>query len=429
MEWTEDQLNTIDVFIDFLATPDQKFMVIQGASGSGKSTMIKHLAKMAEKHKAMSALLLQKNKRDVGFNLVLAATTNPASTVLENFTKKSAGTIHSHLGLAVKNNYKTGKKYLVLRKGAEKIHDSLIIIDEASMINRELLDIIDQRTKNCKIVLIGDQYQLAPVNQTATVMETLQCPKSTMNKIMRNSGIIMETGAQFRKTVETGIFKPIPTGHKSLFKADGPTFQRELRKAFTSEAYGINTARLLAWTNNRVQECNAYIRCMKGYPTDFQVGEVVITNKPIQTKGYYKPIDSEVTITCIHKPTEEFGVYGRMVEVGGCFTSFLPDNPGAERILLSNLAAKKEWKDFFVITDTWLDLRLPYASTVHKAQGHTYDTVFIDLSDIGKCRISSDVARMLYVAITRSSEQVYLHGDLPECYGGGSPDLSQLMAS
>jgi exodeoxyribonuclease-5 len=72
----------------------------------------------------------------------------------------------------------------------------------------------------------------------------------------------------------------------------------------------------------------------------------------------------------------------------------------------------------FEIQEAFADLRPTHAATAYKAQGSTYGTVFIDLHNIGKCNIPSTVARMLYVAITRASNQVVLFGELPAKYSG-----------
>ena len=61
---------------------------------------------------------------------------------------------------------------------------------------------------------------------------------------------------------------------------------------------------------------------------------------------------------------------------------------------------------------TWMDLRAVYACTINKAQGSTYDEVFIDLDDICKCNSGDQIARMLYVAVSRARHHVYLTGDL-----------------
>lgn len=62
--------------------------------------------------------------------------------------------------------------------------------------------------------------------------------------------------------------------------------------------------------------------------------------------------------------------------------------------------------------DGWIDLRAAYACTINKAQGSTYDKVFIDLDDIKKCNSGNQIARMLYVGVSRARLIVYLCGDL-----------------
>ena len=135
-------------------------------------------------------------------------------------------------------------------------------------------------------------------------------------------------------------------------------------------------------------------------------------------------------ITHVYGETIKHKVNGQEVIINGIITAFLPDNYKDAKILMKKLAKeanskeiqndpkrKKElWEEYFNIKDTWLDLRSQYASTVHKAQGSSYDKVFIDLDDIGRCNIASDVARMLYVAISRAKKKVILSGTLPEKY-------------
>ncbi|WP_399498890.1 C-terminal helicase domain-containing protein, partial [Streptomyces sp. P17] len=53
-----------------------------------------------------------------------------------------------------------------------------------------------------------------------------------------------------------------------------------------------------------------------------------------------------------------------------------------------------------------------------KAQGSTYDSVFIDLSNISKVTQPDVAARMLYVAFTRARSKVYLYGQLAKRFGG-----------
>lgn len=55
----------------------------------------------------------------------------------------------------------------------------------------------------------------------------------------------------------------------------------------------------------------------------------------------------------------------------------------------------------------FLDLRHSYACTVHKAQGSTYDTVYVDLDDLYKAIRNKDMYnRLLYVAVSRAAKKV-----------------------
>lgn len=418
-QFTDDQKATMDIFMDFLSGED-KFMVVQGAAGSGKSTLIRHMVKSAKSYCEMRNLILKDDPME--FEMQLAATTNPAVAVLEDLTGMEAKTIHSILGLKIVNNFRKGIKELQLKKDAADLHQCLLVIDEGSMINDELFEMIDKQTVDCKIVIIGDQFQLAPVNHSITVMETmLDVPKAEMNKIMRNSGIIMETGAQFRETVKTGVFHSIPDNYAELQHVTGPTFQKLMDAAFIDPNHHLKASKVLAWTNAKVLQYNNYIRTIQGFPQELTLNEVVFTNKPILNRKFHASVDSPVQITGLgarYEREEHKGIWGRKVELNSRFTAFLPENLFAVKDCLQKLAKKKTWKNYFHIKDTWLDLRLPHASTVHKAQGSSYDTVFIDLADIGRCNVASDVARMLYVSISRARKQVYLYGYLPDKYCG-----------
>ena len=139
---TEDQEQAVDVFSKFLESSD-KYMVIQGAAGSGKSTLVKHLVRLVKNRYKMYSLLLKKNKAENEFDFAYTATTNKAAAVLSNFMQQPVSTIHSLLKLVVVNDYSTGSTKLKPRKDYCLIYNTLIIIDEASFISDELFKIID----------------------------------------------------------------------------------------------------------------------------------------------------------------------------------------------------------------------------------------------------------------------------------------------
>lgn len=429
-ELTEDQQKTLDMVTDFIVHDENEFMIIQGSAGTGKSTLIKPITELVYKLQKMKNVLLQKqNNTDPDFEVALTATTNPAVAVLEELTGMRASTIYSLLELKVVDNFRTGATEISLIKNAQPVRNMYIIVDEASMMTPDLFNYIQSQTINCKIILIGDWYQLAPVGYQIVPMKQLseetEYPTAIMNKIMRNAGAIMETGQQFRETVETGTFKPVPRGKPEIMHVDGPTFRTLVDEAFTSNEYNSKSDKILAYRNATVLAYCSHIREVQGKPENLLIDEVVITNKPIIGSGYGFSVDSEVVITNISEAfeDEEYGITGHMVELNQKIRGFLPSDQNEVRALLKRLAnaakcGEGQWSAYFGVKNTWFDLRLPYASTVHKAQGSSYNRVYIDLNDIGYCRQSSDVARMLYVAFSRAREKVYVYGQLPKKYGG-----------
>ena len=67
---------------------------------------------------------------------------------------------------------------------------------------------------------------------------------------------------------------------------------------------------------------------------------------------------------------------------------------------------------YFYLKNNFADLRIAYAGTAHKSQGSTYHTVYIDLSDLRVCRDPQELARLLYVAVSRATTRVVFYGSL-----------------
>jgi GTPase SAR1 family protein len=416
---TNDQQNALAVFEQFILDPVEKYMVIHGDSGTGKSTLIKHMMHHIKSTEKMYELLLQEDT--LKWTIALTATTNKAAQVISDMLEQDVMTIHSFLQLKIVNNFSTGEKKLVKKNTYGIVHECLIIVDEASFISDELFEFIESSTIDCKIIFIGDQYQLAPIKQKVPVMQTLSCKyQANLTEIMRNKGPISDLGAQFKESVKTNTFYPITCVSPSIIHVDGLEFKQAIKEAYLSPQYTPETSKILAWTNTRVLEYNAHIRRIKGYAAEFTLGERVITNKPIFAKFNKYIADSQITLTYIGDEFYENDVPVKSIQLNGNdkISYLLPTDLQAYKLALKRLAKLKEWPIYFKLRDTWLDLRAVYASTIHKSQGSEYDTIFLDLFDLSKCHIPSDVARMLYVGATRAKKQLVLYGQLATKYGG-----------
>jgi ATP-dependent exoDNAse (exonuclease V) beta subunit len=112
------------------------------------------------------------------------------------------------------------------------------------------------------------------------------------------------------------------------------------------------------------------------------------------------------------EPANEDGVNGFGVSLNYGPTLFMPESWQMAKAKMRHYANDANWKAYFHIKDNWLDLRPLHALTCHKSQGSTYKEVFIDMADIGENKKWEEIARLMYVAVSRASAAVYLYGSL-----------------
>jgi ATP-dependent exoDNAse (exonuclease V) alpha subunit len=90
-----------------------------------------------------------------------------------------------------------------------------------------------------------------------------------------------------------------------------------------------------------------------------------------------------------------------------------PVDPARIHQLKNYYRSQKRWNLVYQIENSYPDLRQRDASTVYKAQGSTFDEVFLDLTDIGSSTQNDQIARMLYVGASRATTRLVLFGKLP----------------
>lgn len=424
MPLSPDQQKAADIFMKFLHTPNEKEMVIKGFPGCGKSYLTKYLISGIQSSNSLQGLISPGSKDT---QIHCTATTNKAAAVLSKASGEPSSTIHSLLGLKVQNNHSNGTTSLKKTKNYQVVKNTVLFIDEASQEDSKLLNMIRDSTMACKTVHIGDPYQLTDIREK-------ECPVFTDIKLQAEltgsqrfaaTGPIANLAAQLRKTIDTQVFMPIIPDGKVIKHCDGPTFQKEINQEFGRKDFQENDAKIVAWSNNKVTSYNNYVRSLHVSDPKLQVGEKVITNKPIFNLGSDRIMlrtEFDAIVTKVGLDSEEYGVPGYWVTLDNHINAFQPMSRYAAQAVIKAAAkeAKKSnmWSMYFLLKDFFADLRPIYASTVYKAQGSTYKKVFIDLNDIGKSPHWYVVARMLHVAITRASDRVYLYGDLPDKYGG-----------
>lgn len=433
---SDDQQDALDDLLSFLAQPEPGEIALSGPAGTGKTMLTKFLLREARggANMRMARLLFgTSNSKDM--NVFLCSSTNKAATVLSNATGEEVTTIHSLLGLIVQNDYATGFTKVVKTKKTGVIENSLIIIDEASMINKNLLETIRELTFNCKVIYIGDSYQLPPVKENESPVFQQISDQLKLTTIQRQvaGNPIIEFAGEFRTALDTGVFPKIESHGSTIHHLNDADFEAKVVEAFKNADHPTladNVAaskldKIVCWSNNRVHAYNKFIRALHTDNDDIYPGEYLITNNPViankdnikYTKRVFKGDEIVKVKHVAHVPKHKImDIEGWILDITNGVNSaqvFQPKYPEQIDNILKHYAKHKMWADYFTIKDWCVDLRVFYSSTVNKAQGSTYKDVFIDVADIGRNTKSNDIARLMYTALTRATNNVYLRGDLP----------------
>ena len=420
----QGQKEADEAFFQFLFS-EGKEMIISGPGGVGKTFLMGHLIDSTMPRYYDTCKLMGIDPRYD--SIEMTATTNKAAEALSLSTKRPTSTIHSFLNLKVQDDYQTGEQRLVRTGGWNMVEKRILFVDESSMTDTPLLEEIRSSTLKCKIIYVGDHCQLSPVKEALSPIYRQGLPFYELTEPMRTGNLdLLALNKQLRNTVETGIFHPIKIVPGVIDWLDDTAMQLELAKTFGTQTHD---SRILAYTNKRTVMFNDFIREIRKLPAEFTTGEFLVNSTAIRMKNRMLSVEEEVSIHSQAGSTEDMeiepGVFLTIrrtdlrSRLGEVFTDIpLPVDRDHFDALMRFYKGKRNWTKFFYLKNTFPDLRQRDAATVHKAQGSTLNTVFIDAGNISTCNIPDQVARMLYVAASRAQTRVLFFGNLAEKYGG-----------
>lgn len=422
----QGQQAAADGFFAFLMGNDKE-LIISGPGGVGKTFLMGHLIDEIMPQYLSTCKLM--GLKPEFLEVEMTATTNKAAEVLTLNTKRPASTIHSFLGLKVNDDYKTGRSKLTKTRNWKVHSNKIIFIDECSMIDTPLRTFILEGTHCCKIVYVGDHCQLAPVMETLSPIYRSNLPFFGLTEPMRtDKPALLALNQQLRDTVETGEFKPIKIVPGVIDHLDGEEMQKLVDDLFIQTE---SSSRLLAYTNKTVLEYNNYIRDLRGLPSDYTVGEILVNNSAVQLPKGIISVEQEVEIVELADHSEQVlidpkeKVYLEVVRanlknsLGEIYVGIpLPVDRDHYTALVKYYGKIQDWVTYFNLKNNYPDLRPRDSCTVHKSQGSSYDISLIDLDDLSSCRNPDLAARLLYVGVSRARHRVVLYGTLAEKYGG-----------
>ena len=406
---------------------DQDTEFITGFAGSGKSQLL------AKKANSKSLVLVPTHK---------------AALVLQNKGVENVYTIHSVLKLVPTINENFRKKMVTKLKRVgstdlSKITD--IYIDECFMISTEIVDMLMAALPDeAKVTFMGDPYQLPTI--TGTQLEVWE-PVTELNVQYRSQNVAgTNMFMAFMRSIRDNKPAPLLDPPKEL----------EWRKMFNPD-----TDRILAYTNQRVQELNNMVAddkpfyynetlIMNGlyvemvtedfkpriYPTCVVKGALATgadlikksestTNKIAQYNtnlGMYKQVTIKINDESylIYYDPDHYATSQRLKHDVEKYQQLVIQEHGLDTDVnipgwcKANRQAKyvyergKAWSKYLAHTNYVFSLSRPHATTVHKAQGSEFSTVFIDVDNlkIANHYNTDQYKRLMYVALSRAINNV-----------------------
>lgn len=444
----DQQAGLIDM-MEFVRSPVEKEMVLCGAAGTGKTSLLN--------------VFLKEVTKEFHLKYYCTAFTNEAVRVLSMRSGKEYDkTISGLLGLKLRQYEDKGK--ILVREGPSYVEKyDLIVIDEASMINDELFVMIRSVMASyprIKVLYVGDDAQLPPVKYEYSVVFRAIPHVFKLNKVMRvaedNPIINLVTPIRERLGSSTDLFvreDSVNANNEGVhFYNMKPPFFASLLADFRSDEYQTNRnfCRLLAYTNNAVDASNAYIRreLFGSGVEEFTVHDDLIVTESYNVKvvtGGTMPIynvGERLEVKCAERKVDPVS--------GITYWSLLVDNYNANvrkrhdrfikvvaregwqlynirraelikscRKLASEVDPKtnqkkytsnEAWSAFYDFISEYCYVTYAYAMTVHKAQGSTIDNVYVVENDINVLDWSMvERNKLKYTAFTRASKNLHIY--------------------
>jgi exodeoxyribonuclease-5 len=384
-----------------------------------------------------------------------SAPTNKAVAVLKGKVDELSNldfvTTHSALKLKRHINFKTGdisfqpsfdKKYPPLKT------TGLFVVDEASMLSQSLVDYIEEYATvyNVKVIFIGDEKQLNPVNEEHSPVFHQGYPEVELTEIIRqgNGNPIIDLSRNL-----PSIGKGISMTNTEM--TEGYVYSNNKPKVIEELARvnGTDELKYLAWTNKEVDTMNFLVRrAIYGNPKKIEVGETLVFNAPYK-ELYFTNEEMKVKEAIVREKDFQF-VSNKMGEInpgigddpyfGTIKLKYYSVNPGktgefdlfteqniVDRIIVIHEDSEKDykkivkllkdkakiadidWKDYYQFVEQFADLKYNHAITVHKSQGSTYKQAIVNVKNLNMNRNKIEKNRLLYTAITRASELLILY--------------------
>ena len=441
MELTTHQKEILKKGLEILETSNR--LVIKGSAGVGKTFLVKQLI----------LSLIHKNRYRFRY-IICSAPTNKAVRVVKekvgNTGNIKFNTIHSCLKLKRRVDNDTGIISFephVQESKPPLYNIGLLIIDEASMINSQILSYIEEYAtiNNTMVIFLGDSKQINPVGEENSIVFEKNYPTLELTEIIRQS----EGNPIIKLSLDLNvIYKKKNNINKNNM---GYLYDNDIKNIIKklSEVNGTNILKYLAYTNKEVDNINNLVRLKlyknpkkielnevlifdKGYNNEYntndelKVNKVEVVNKNFTFVNNVNGDKKQSNTKNSHIGTVKFKVYV-IYDNKEYIDTNLSVNMKTNKILviheddekryikflgvLKGKIRKRElaWGDYYKFVENFANMKYNHAISVHKSQGSTYKNVVLNVKNIRRNPSKVERDRLMYTAVTRAERLVIFY--------------------
>ena len=309
--FNDQQFEAIKKIKEWLKEKDKTFFTLSGFAGVGKSSIIKKILD------------------DYQYGAVVSATTHKAKKVISNFTGKDAQTLHGLLGLrpdVTLDSYNPCEPQFAPIAVPRITDHNFCVVDEASMINKDLFDLIKEKTKDSrtKVLFMGDEFQIPPISEFQSAVfyqsdiEIFNLTKTERQNVGNPLIYLYDDLRKGINTIDGGFFRKTninENGEGVIFMVNKKEFRKIMLEKFCSNEFNENSdfVKTIAWKNETVMASNKIIRtAIFGDKTDIvEVNDLLMSYRTVlDEKQRYSIIENSADYRVVEKSGLEENNYG-----------------------------------------------------------------------------------------------------------------------
>ena len=393
MELNDKQKQGLDIAVDRYKRKE-RYTVISGYAGTGKSTLVKFI---------VAALPNINPDEDV----IYTSFTGKATQVLQKKGNKNVSTLHKLLFESIPKPDGT-----FFRKPVEFIPYKIVIVDECSMVPKELLQRLIKY--NVHIICLGDPGQLPPINKNED-NHLLDHPHIFLDEIMRQEAeseiINLTMDIRAGKPLTRYQGKEVQVLNKDELTTGMLLWADQIICAKNETRIALNNQmRDLLGRSGGPQDGDKVI-CLKNNWDIYSVNDNPLVNGTI---GYLK--DSFSTYINLPRQITSDGQPKRLDILTANFISDTEEDYGIlnmDKQLITTGVPGLDWKTSYKMGRNWrFQDKIPdqftygYAITCHKSQGSEWDNVLV--IEEGFPFEKEEHKQWLYTAATRAAKKLVI---------------------